>query len=146
MAFEDEQSTYGQLNERASQLARHLQGVGVGPGTLVGICVERSLEMVVGPRPGPVPIGWLIDNMQAYILDTQCRRASIGAPGELHVGGIGLARRYHNRPELTAEKFIADPFSREPGERLYKTGDLALPDGAIEYLVPRGLAWTKPGV
>jgi hypothetical protein len=57
-------------------------------------------------------------------------------PGELHIGGIGLARGYHNRPELTAEKFIRNPFSTEPGARLYKTGDLAryLPDGNIEYL------------
>ena len=57
-------------------------------------------------------------------------------PGELHIGGVGLARGYHNRPELTFEKFIPDPFSEEPGARLYKTGDLAcyLPNGNIEYL------------
>ena len=56
--------------------------------------------------------------------------------GELHLGGIGLARGYHNRPELTAEKFVADPFSADPKARLYKTGDLArfLPDGNIEFL------------
>ena len=93
-------------------------------------------EAAPNARPGPVPVGWPIDNMQAYILDTQCRPAPIGVPGELHIGGIGLARGYHNRPELTSEKFIANPFGREPGERLYKTGDLArfLPNGAIEYL------------
>ena len=60
----------------------------------------------------------------------------IGVPGELHIGGVQVGRGYHNRPELTAEKFIADPFSHTPGARLYKTGDLCrhLPDGAIEYL------------
>jgi hypothetical protein len=60
----------------------------------------------------------------------------IGVPGELHIGGVGLARGYWKRPELTAEKFIPHPFNSEPGARLYKTGDLArwLPDGVLEYL------------
>ena len=71
-----------------------------------------------------------------YILDSHLRPTPLGIPGELHIGGRGLARGYWKRPELTAEKFIADPFSGEPGARLYKTGDLAkyLPDGNVEYL------------
>lgn len=83
-----------------------------------------------------VPIGKPIANTQIYILDTQLQPVPIGVPGELHIGGIGLARGYHNRRELTAEKFIANPFSASSGARLYKTGDLAryLPDGNIEYL------------
>jgi amino acid adenylation domain-containing protein len=83
-----------------------------------------------------VPIGKPIANVQIYILDEQLQPAPIGVPGELHIGGVGLARAYHNRSELTAEKFIANPFSAEAGARLYKTGDLAryLPDGNIEYL------------
>ncbi|OLE50109.1 MAG: hypothetical protein AUI36_19690 [Cyanobacteria bacterium 13_1_40CM_2_61_4] len=81
-------------------------------------------------------IGRPIDNAQIYILDEQSRQVPIGTPGELHIGGAGLARGYVNRPELTAAKFIANPFSAEPGARLYKTGDLAryLPDGQIAFL------------
>jgi amino acid adenylation domain-containing protein len=85
---------------------------------------------------GPVPISPPIANTQFYILDSHLKPLAVGVPGELHIGGSGLARGYLNRPELTAEKFIAHPFSEKPGERLYKTGDLAryLPDGNIEYL------------
>ncbi|KPA15500.1 amino acid adenylation domain protein [Candidatus Magnetomorum sp. HK-1] len=83
-----------------------------------------------------VPIGSPIANIQMHILDTNLHPVPIGAPGELHIGGIGLARGYHNREELTKEKFIKDPFSDKTGDRLYKTGDLAryLYDGNIEYL------------
>jgi thioesterase domain-containing protein/acyl carrier protein len=82
------------------------------------------------------PIGCPITNTQIYILDSNLQAVAVGEPGELHIGGIGLARGYLNRPDLTAEKFIPNPFSREPGARLYKTGDLAryLPDGNIEFL------------
>ena len=71
-----------------------------------------------------------------YILDYHLNPVPIGVPGELHLGGDGLAIGYHNRPELTAEKFIADPFSDKPDARLYKTGDLVRyrPNGAIEFL------------
>ena len=83
-----------------------------------------------------VPIGKPISNVTIYILDDNLQPVPAGVPGELHIGGIGLARGYFNRPGLTAEKFIPDPFSCEPGGRLYKTGDLAryLEDGNIEYL------------
>jgi amino acid adenylation domain-containing protein len=83
-----------------------------------------------------VPIGRPIANTQLYILDKNMIPVPVGVPGELHIGGVQVARGYHNRPELTEEKFISDPFSNNPEARLYKTGDLTryLPDGNIEYL------------
>jgi amino acid adenylation domain-containing protein/FkbM family methyltransferase len=87
-------------------------------------------------RQASVPIGRPIANTQIYLLDARLRQVPVGVPGELHIGGIGLARGYVERPALTAAKFIPDPFSAEPGARLYKTGDLTryLPDGNIEFL------------
>ncbi|MDZ8034054.1 non-ribosomal peptide synthetase [Nostoc sp. DedSLP04] len=81
-------------------------------------------------------IGSPIPDLQLYILDEQLKPVPIGIGGEMYVGGAGLARGYLNRPELTAERFITNPFSDEPEARLYKTGDLAryLENGDIEYL------------
>jgi acyl-coenzyme A synthetase/AMP-(fatty) acid ligase len=84
----------------------------------------------------PPSIGRPIANTQIYILDDHLQRVPIGATGELYIGGAGLAKGYLNRPELTAERFIPNPFSNEPESRLYKTGDLAryLPDGQLTFL------------
>jgi len=83
-----------------------------------------------------ISIGHPIANTQIYILDSHLQPVPIGVPGDLYIGGDGLARGYLNRPDLTKERFIPNPFSDEPGARLYKTGDLAryLPDGNIEFL------------
>ena len=83
-----------------------------------------------------IAIGRPIANTRIYILDAQLEPVPIGVPGELHIGGAGLARGYLHRPELTAEKFIRDPFSADAADRLYRTGDLArhLSDGRIECL------------
>jgi len=81
-------------------------------------------------------IGRPIANTQIYILNGALQQVPIETAGELHIGGAGLARSYLNRPDLTAEKFIPNPFSHEPGARLYKTGDIARyrADGDIEFL------------
>src|SRR4030095_11280191 len=76
-----------------------------------------------------------IPDLQVYILDPYLQPVPIGIPGEMYVGGAGLAQNYLHRPELTADRFIPNPFSAQPGARLYKSGALAryLPNGDIEY-------------
>jgi natural product biosynthesis luciferase-like monooxygenase protein len=90
--------------------------------------VERSRR--------PVPIGRPIANTQTYILDRFRHPVPVGVPGELFIAGDGVAAGYHNRPELTAERFVENPFSAEPDGKMYRTGDVARygPDGAIEFL------------
>jgi amino acid adenylation domain-containing protein/thioester reductase-like protein len=97
----------------------------------------------VKPGVGSVPIGYPIANTQVYLIDEQFRRKNdpltqvpVGQPGEVYIGGDGLARGYLNRLEMTQERFIPDPFSAKPGARLYRTGDLArlLPDGSIQFI------------
>jgi amino acid adenylation domain-containing protein len=115
---------------------RHVQIVNqYGPTETTMTCSYHRVVETDYER-GIVPLGKPIPNVRLYILDEHLNPASIGVQGELHVGGIGVARGYLKSPDLNAEKFIADPFVEEPGARLYKTGDLAryLPDGDIEFL------------
>jgi amino acid adenylation domain-containing protein len=88
------------------------------------------------PTLTTLPIGRPVANTKVYLLDEQLNPVPVGVPGELHIGGAGVACGYLNRPENTAEKFISDPFSDDPAARLYKTGDMAqfLPSGEIEFV------------
>jgi amino acid adenylation domain-containing protein len=83
-----------------------------------------------------VPIGRPIDNTRVYILDSDLQPVAVGARGELHIGGLPLARGYVNRADLTAERYVPDPFGVEPGARLFKTGDLVRyrQDGSVEFM------------
>ena len=98
--------------------------------------VCASMFQVTGHYVQSPPIGRPINNFKLYILDKYLNPVPIGVPGELHIQGVGLARCYWKRPDLTAEKFIPNPFSKSPGSRLYKSGDLVryLPDGNVEFL------------
>lgn len=90
----------------------------------------------IAPGDGRITIGGPVANTRCYILDEEMQVAPVGVVGELYIGGDGLAGGYLNLPELTAQKFVADPFSPQEAARLYRTGDSArwLPDGNIEYL------------
>jgi len=87
-------------------------------------------------RDTPITIGRPIGNTQAYVLDASRNLLPVGVPGELYLGGAGLARGYWNRPELTAERFVPNPFADDAGDRVYRTGDIVRyrPNGEIELL------------
>jgi thioesterase domain-containing protein/acyl carrier protein len=89
-----------------------------------------------GVRETSVPIGRPIANIEMYVLDEELRPVPVGVSGELYIGGVGLARGYRGRAELTAERFIPHPYSTHPGGRLYRTGDIGRyrVDGALEYV------------
>src|SRR5205807_6127624 len=112
---------------------RLLNGYGPTENTTFTCC---HLIRDVSADATNVPIGRPIANTQVYILDRHLNPVPIGVPGELYIGGDGLARDYFHRPDLAAEKFLPHPFSEAPGGRLYKTGDLVryLPEGSLEFL------------
>jgi amino acid adenylation domain-containing protein len=118
--------------EYAPDTIRLVNTYGPTEATVVATTCELSAEAALQS----VPIGHPISNVEAYVLNQHLQPVSIGAPGELYLGGSGLARGYLNNPDLTAEKFIPHPFTDIPGDRLYRTGDLTSfrSDGTIEYL------------
>jgi amino acid adenylation domain-containing protein len=93
-------------------------------------------ELPRGAATAPPPIGRPLPGTSAHALDRSLRPLALGVAGELYLGGVGLARGYHARPELTAERFVPSPFGTEPGARLYRTGDLVrrLTDGSLDFL------------
>jgi amino acid adenylation domain-containing protein len=122
----------------ARELADQLLEGGASLWNLYGPTETTIWSTIAKVEPGesPVLIGRPIANTQIYILDSQLQPVPVGVHGELYIGGDGLARGHLNRPELTAEKFVANPFSNQPGARLYRTGDRARyrADGNIEFL------------
>ncbi|MQT01718.1 non-ribosomal peptide synthetase, partial [Streptomyces jumonjinensis] len=124
------------------QLARRLLGVvstlwnGYGPTEASVGCVTREVdaERDLDRSGGSVPIGRPLGNLRIHLLDQAGAPVPVGVPGEIHIGGTGVTRGYANRPGLTAERFVPDPY--RSGERLYRTGDLAryLPDGNLVFL------------
>ena len=102
--------------------------------TVVGCCVYEMTDEAT--NSAAVPIGRPIDNAEIYVLDNYMQPVPTGVLGEIYIGGVQLARGYLGRPDLTAERFIPHPFASEPGQRLYRTGDVArfLANGQIEYI------------
>ncbi|MGF6358332.1 amino acid adenylation domain-containing protein/non-ribosomal peptide synthase protein (TIGR01720 family), partial [Paenibacillus sp. 4624] len=123
---------YRLLQERFGGQFRIINSYGVTEAAIDSSFYDEPLDKL--PPSGHVPIGkaWL--NARFYIVDAALKPVPIGVPGELVIGGAGVARGYWNRPDLTAEKFVESPFV--PGERLYRTGDLArwLEDGNVDFI------------
>jgi amino acid adenylation domain-containing protein len=95
-----------------------------------------NASMALVTSPDDITIGYPLANTRLYVLDERMRPLPIGVPGELYIGGAGVVRGYLNRPEKTAQAFVVDPFGDEPGERLYRSGDVVRrrADGALEFL------------
>ena len=113
---------------------RHLVN-GYGPTETTTFAITHEIKEVP-ERVKSIPLGGPISNTQVYILDASGQPAPVWVAGEIYIGGAGVAQGYLNRPEMTAERFLPDPFSGKPDVRLYKTGDLGrwLPEGRIEFL------------
>jgi amino acid adenylation domain-containing protein len=113
---------------------RHLLN-GYGPTESTTFAATYEITQVA-PGQRSIPIGRPIGNTRLYILDSLGQPVPVGVSGELHIGGDGVALGYLNQPQLTADRFVPDPFVQEPDARMYRTGDLArwLPDGNVEFL------------
>ncbi|WP_431262153.1 amino acid adenylation domain-containing protein [Roseateles chitinivorans] len=124
----------GTLVERAFASSRTRRVANLyGPSETTTYSTFVSMDRSEGFRPG---IGRPVANTRVYVLDAHGAPVPLGVIGELHIGGHGVARGYFNRDELTRQRFLPDPFSDQPGARMYKTGDLGrwLPDGTLAFL------------
>jgi amino acid adenylation domain-containing protein/non-ribosomal peptide synthase protein (TIGR01720 family) len=121
--------------QRASAKVRLMNGYGPTETTVVATFCDLTGKSPGFEQPTTVSIGRPIRNTQVYVLDQLMQPLPVGVSGELYIGGIGLARGYINRSDLTAERFVPDPFGPESGSRLYRTGDRVrwLADGALEF-------------
>lgn len=128
-------SEYERIRRLGSAETRIINSFGLTEATIDSSYFEAADDVNL-PTDALVPIGRPFTNTTLYILDAHLQPVPCGIPGELYVGGDGLARGYRQRPDLTADRFIPHPFSVRRGDRLYKTGDLAryLPEGQIELL------------
>jgi amino acid adenylation domain-containing protein/non-ribosomal peptide synthase protein (TIGR01720 family) len=119
---------------RARRLARQLRCVNAYGPTETTVCATWHHLDPEADHDRPIPIGRAIANAQVLVLDPARNLAPVGVPGEIHIGGVGLARGYLGRPSLTEAAFVPHPFT--PGERLYRSGDMGvvLPDGALRFL------------
>src|SRR5205085_322951 len=138
--------------QHVGEQARLLNTYGPTEATIVAALCELTGPADAALAQREAPIGRAVRNVRTYVLDRSLRPVPIGVPGELHLGGAGLARGYLGRPDLTAERFVPNPFVKDEGKRmkdettafilhpssfiLYKTGDLVRyrPDGQLEYL------------
>jgi len=121
-----------QVNNRV----RLMNSYGPTEATIVATTCELSGPAAIETSGRELPIGRSVSNIETYVLDSYLQPVPVGVPGELYIGGVGVARGYLNQPDLTAVAFIPHPFSKAPGARLYKTGDLVRyrTNGNIEYL------------
>jgi aspartate racemase len=119
----------------AGKNVRWVNTYGPAEASVVATAYEPKLEAGEQP-PAVLPIGRPVANARVYLLDSDLNPVPVGVPGELHIGGVGVALGYLNHPQLTAQKFIRDIFSDDPAARMYKTGDMAryLPNGEIEFV------------
>ncbi|MBD2528165.1 amino acid adenylation domain-containing protein [Nostoc flagelliforme FACHB-838] len=122
--------------EKFGKQVRWLNAYGSLETTLTATVYDPETATEASNTRSEIPIGRAIANTKIYILDQRSQPVPIGIPGEIYISGIGVAQGYFNRPDLTSEKFIPNPFSSESGSYLYKSGDLGryLSDGNIEFL------------
>lgn len=126
---------YATWHKFVGNRVRWVNTYGPAEASIVATAYEPKLQ-AGEPAPAVLPIGRPVANARVYLLDTYLNLVPAGVPGELHIGGIGVAQGYLNLPQLTQQKFITDIFSDAPAARMYKTGDLAkyLPNGELEFV------------